>query len=173
MIGINRRSKIKEILKNSNTPISGSYLSKELDVSRQIIVQDIALLRAEGIDIIATPQGYIIPSFKKENILKIIPCIHNKDQIEEELKIIISLGGKVLDVMVEHPIYGEIKGMLMLKSFYDIEQFMNKLNNSISEPLLVLTGGVHLHTIEVENEQILKLIESELSKKGYLLDSKL
>ena len=61
MNGEIRRAKIENILKSSAVPVPGVTLAKDLDVSRQIIVSDIALLRANGLTILSTNKGYIIP----------------------------------------------------------------------------------------------------------------
>ena len=170
MNGSERREKIIEYLNGSKKPLSGAYLAKKLNVSRQVIVQDIAILRAEGKEIMATPQGYIIPDYSlNKSFSRIIACVHNSEQVEDELKTIIAVGGKIIDVIVEHPLYGELKGLLMLSSIYDAEGFVRRLKGSRGEPLLVLTKGVHLHTIEAESEEKLNIIEEELDKKGYLL----
>lgn len=172
MNGMERRKKIIEMLKEDKEPLSGTYLSKALKVSRQVVVQDIAILRAEGNDIMATPQGYIIPKYPSiKSLRRIIACIHDGADIGDELKSVISMGGKIIDVMVEHPLYGEIKGMLMLSSIYDVDEFVKKLKESVGQPLLVLTKGVHLHTIEADSEAKLDLIERKLREKGYLLDT--
>ncbi|KPU42986.1 putative transcription repressor NiaR [Oxobacter pfennigii] len=170
MVGIERRNKILELLNSGLGSLSGSYLSKILKVSRQVVVQDIAILRAEGKDIIATPQGYIIPDyFSKKSAKRIIACKHHGQDIGDELNLIIAMGGRILDVIVEHPVYGELKGMLMLSSIMDAEEFTRRMNESVSEPLLVLTKGVHLHTIEADSEEKLNMIEEKLREKGYLL----
>jgi uncharacterized protein len=171
MNAVERRKKIIEML-GSKEPLTGTHISKSLMVSRQVIVQDIAILRAEGYGIVATPQGYIIPDYSgKKYFRKIVACIHNSEEIGDELKIIISMGGRVIDVYVEHPVYGEIKAMLMLSSIFDAEEFVRKLKESVGEPLLVLTKGIHIHTIEADDEVKLKLIEDRLCKKGYLLNT--
>lgn len=172
MNGLERREKIVNILRDNKEPQSGTYLSKILKVSRQVIVQDIAILRAEGREIIATPQGYIIPDYSsKQQSRRIIACVHRGDEIGDELKTIVAMGGRIIDVIVEHPVYGEIKGMLMLSSIYDADNFVRKLKDSVGEPLLVLTKGVHLHTIEADSESKLDMIEDRLKEKGYLLDT--
>jgi transcriptional regulator of NAD metabolism len=171
MDAVERREKIVEVISERGEPVSGSYLARILNVSRQVIVQDIAVLRAGGRGIIATPQGYMVQNiFSGRYSRKVIACIHSSDEVEDELKTIIAMGGKVIDVMVEHPLYGEIKGMLMLSSIYDADMFIRKMKESVSEPLLVLTKGVHLHTIEAEGEDRLSIIEKELKRKGYLID---
>lgn len=166
-----RRDRILDILKEKTKPVSGSRLSKKLGVSRQVIVQDIALLRASGINIYATPQGYLLPGDTKDNIIKVIACYHNQENTKKELEIIVDNGGKIIDVIVEHPIYGEIKGNLMLNSRLDINKFMKMYKKEETLPLSFLTGGTHLHTIQVPNEEAFEKIIFELNKNGYLINS--
>jgi len=172
--GTLRRKEIVSMLEGNGKPLSGTYLAGLLKVSRQVIVQDIAILRAEGKGIIATPQGYFIPDYSssKKTVKRVIACIHTREEIGDELKTIISMGGRVIDVLVEHPVYGELRGMLMLLSIYDADEFVKKLKEGVGQPLLVLTAGVHLHTIEAESEEKLNMIEERLKNKGYLLDSR-
>lgn len=166
-----RREEILIILSKSQDPVKGTELSEKLEVSRQVIVQDIAILRARGENILATPQGYLIPkAYDKGRLIKTIACTHqSNDELEDELKTIVDLGGKVLDVIVEHPLYGEIKSQLQIGSRHDLKQFMDNLTETKAEPLSSLTGGVHIHTIEVDNEQTLKRIKDSLLRKRYLI----
>lgn len=164
-----RRDTIKSYLKDSEEPLKGEVLANKLGVTRQIIVKDIAILRAEGIKIIATPKGYIISKEKKGNIKKILALKHKPEEIKDELETVIKFGGVVEDVIIEHKLYGEIRGMLMIRNLYDIENFMSKIDEYSAEPLLILTGGVHLHTISVEDEEVLKKIINELKNKKYLI----
>lgn len=166
-----RRQEILFILKGSKEPVKGTDLSEQLDVSRQVIVQDVAILRARGENILATPQGYLIPQlYGKEKLIKTIACTHqNNKEIEEELRTIVDLGGKILDVVVEHPLYGEIKSQLQISSRHDLKQFVDNLNETKAEPLSSLTGGVHIHTIEVEDEETLNRIKTNLLEKKYLI----
>ncbi|KEI00805.1 transcription repressor NadR [Clostridium botulinum] len=165
-----RREYIKEILNNSLEPKKGQEFASRLGVTRQIIVKDIAILRASGLNIIATPEGYIIPKNDKHLLEKIVAVCHGRDSIEEELQCIVKYGGIIKDVVVEHPLYGEIKSMIMVKTLYDVEKFIEKINNQKAEPLLSLTSGVHLHTIQCENEGIMKEIIKKLKNKGYLIE---
>lgn len=168
-----RREEILKLLSEKNKPIKGMDLADKLGVSRQVIVQDIAILRAKGESILATPQGYIIPVIEeKNNIIKTIVCKHTTyEEIEDELKTIVDIGGKVLDVVVEHPLYGEIKSPLMIGSRLDVAQFMKNLKKTKAEPLSTLTDGVHIHSIQVEDEKTLKRIEKALKEKKYLIES--
>lgn len=164
-----RRETILNKLNSGNEPIKGSYLAEELNVTRQVIVKDIAIIRASGIKIIATPSGYMIEDKRKIGFERIIALKHENEEIEDELSTIIKYGGIVKDVIVEHPLYGEIKGNLMIKNQFDIINFINKMNKSKAEPLMKLTKGVHLHTIEAESEEILQRIIKELEEKKYLI----
>ena len=166
-----RRKEILKILDESEKTIKGLDLAKELGVSRQVIVQDIAILRAKGERILATPQGYIkARSSENKNIVESIVCKHsNNEEIEEELQIILDYGGKILDVIVEHPVYGEIKSPLQIASRYDLDEFLKNLEETEAEPLSALTEGVHIHTIEVESEEVLRKIKEKLLEKNYLI----
>lgn len=166
-----RRLEIINILNKLDEPISGTELAKKLGVSRQVIVQDIAILRASGEEIIATPQGYIVLKDVDGNrIIKTIVCKHSTyDEIEDELKTIVDMGGKILDVIVEHPVYGEIKGSLMISSRLDVEKFIKNLKNTNAEPLSSLTDGIHIHSIEIEDEETFKKIIEKLEEKSYLI----
>lgn len=170
MDSIERREYIKNLLVESCKPLKGQHLAEELGITRQIIVKDIAILRASGIDIIATPDGYIINKQGENYYSKILALSHNTDKIEDELRTIVKYGGIVKDVIVDHPLYGEIKAMLMIKNLYDVENFINKFNNYKAEPLLVLTNGIHLHTILTNNEEQMSQITEELKRKGYLIE---
>lgn len=165
-----RRTVLVERLRSAGRPVTGGTLAQELGVSRQVVVGDIAILRAAGLDIYATPQGYMVPESKKQpNIVATLPCRHGMDGLEQELTIIVDNGGKILDVIVEHAIYGELKGNLMLASRRDVADFMHKLQVGGVEPLCSITGGVHLHTVEVPSHDVLLRIKEELQTNGILL----
>lgn len=171
MTSLDRRNKIKELLVNGKEPIKGQELASMYEVTRQVIVKDIAIMRAEGIEIISTPKGYMILKNDGENVRSVIAVNHSRDAMEEELKIIVKYGAIIEDVIVEHPLYGEIRGMLMLKTMYDVDNFYNSFKNYSVEPLSALTNGVHLHTILCENKDILMSITNELNDKGFLVKS--
>lgn len=165
-----RRNYIENLLRNSISPKKGQDIAEELCVTRQVIVKDIAILRAEGLDIIATPEGYLMPNHEKVNTQRVLPFSHSRENIEDELQCVIKYGGTVRDVIVEHPVYGEIRAMLMIKTLYDIQSFVKRVEEYNAEPLLSLTKGVHLHTIEAESEEIINNIVKELKSKGYLIE---
>ena len=164
---MDRKEKIIEEIKKSNKPISASTLAKKLGVSRQIIVGDVALIRASGTNIIATPRGYILDS-KQQNQTYTIAVNHSQEQMADELYTIVDLGGRAIDVIVDHPVYGQLTGKLHLSSRYDVDQFIKKVNNNQAKPLSQLTDGLHLHTIQCPNEDTYQRIVSALDEKGYL-----
>jgi len=171
MRSIERRDKILLQLIESNNPIKGQNLAEFYGVTRQVIVKDIAILRAVGNGIISTPNGYTIQNEEdNDGISKLIAVSHPEDKIYDELKTIIKYGGKIKDVIVEHPVYGEITAVLMLKNLYDIEMLIDKLKNEEAKPLLSLTKGIHLHTIIADSNEIMNMILDELKVKGYLLN---
>lgn len=164
---MDRKEKIIEEIKKSDKPISASTLAKKLGVSRQIIVGDVALIRASGTNIIATPRGYILDS-KQQNQTYTIAINHSQEQMADELYTIVDLGGCAIDVIVDHPVYGQLTGKLHLSSRYDVDQFIKKVNNNQAKPLSQLTDGLHLHSIQCPNEDTYQRIVSALDEKGYL-----
>ena len=166
-----RRSKILEILHSSIQPVSGTELAKQFGVSRQIVVQDIALLRATDENILSTNKGYILITGNK-NIVRsrrIYKVKHTEEQIQDELNTIVDNGGHILDVVVEHDIYGQIAADLIMHSRADIKAFVEIAERYQTNPLCRLTNNVHFHTVEADTEEILDRIETELNAKGYLL----
>lgn len=163
-----RCEEIYEILDKSESPVSGQILSDTFKVSRQIIVNDIAVLRNNGVQIIATSRGYILD--RKKGIRKIIAVKHSGEKIKEELEIIINNGGKVLDVMIEHPVYGELKGEISVSNEEELVKFIALLEGSRAKPLSSISeNGVHLHTVEFPDEEKYEKTLKELSEKGFLI----
>jgi transcriptional regulator of NAD metabolism len=170
--GKERRIVLLDKLKAAEGPLTGTWLAKALGVSRQVIVSDFAILRAAGHTIYATSQGYVLPLVESAKSIKAtLACKHGRDDLEEELSIIIDNGGRVLDVIVEHSLYGELKANLMLASRREIGDFLHKLEEGRAEQLASITGGVHLHTIEVPSEEVLAKIKEELKRTGILIVS--
>lgn len=165
-----RRIRLLETLKVAGRPLTGTWLAKELKVSRQVIVGDFAILRAGGTEVYATSQGYVLPMVANEKVMRVtLACKHEWENLEQELAIIIDNGGKVIDVIVEHPLYGEITANLMLTSRRELTEFLRKLTTSKAEQLASITGGVHLHTIEVTDSEMLDRIKAELKDQGILM----
>jgi len=167
-----RRDKIITILKDSNQAISASALAEQLLVSRQIIVGDIALLRAKGLDILSTPKGYMFNSMLKseETIFK-IACLHDDDLTQKEIYTIVDNGGKLIDVIVEHPLYGQLIGQLNIYSRYDADDFFYKVEQQQASLLSKLTSGIHLHTISCKDEETSCRIKAALHQLGIMLSN--
>lgn len=167
-----RRKAISSLLKEIQSPITGSELAKRFDVSRQVIVQDIALLRASGMDIVASSNGYYLNEIESiESQIRTLVCKHEGyDTIEDELGIIIDMGGKVLNVIIDHPVYGDITCPLNISSRHEIKQFVEKVRNSQAAPLASLTDGEHIHTIEVPSDEVFEIMKRQLRSKGILVE---
>lgn len=170
MEGDRRREKIVELLTENPQPVSGSEIAKHFHVSRQVIVQDIALLRATNKNILSTNKGYILyhPGAGASRIKRTFSVSHTDAQTLDELYTIIDCGGTVLDVVVEHDIYGQITADLILKNRQDVNEFISKLKKSTSKPLKELTDSRHFHTVEADTSRQLDTIAQKLSDKGYL-----
>lgn len=168
MEGNKRRGNLIKILNEQTEPISGNELSKLLGVSRQVIVQDIALLRATDCNIISTTKGYLVYHSDYPNVKRIFKVKHSTEQIEDELCTVVDNGGKFLDVLVKHEIYGEIVTALIIRNRQDVYDFVNKVKEKKIVPLKELTDSVHQHTIEADSEATLDRIEKALKEKGYL-----
>lgn len=171
MEGKERREAILGILSTKDETFTGTVLAKKFSVSRQVIVQDIALLRAQGMQILSTSEGYRFYELKKETFKRAFMVKHDITQIEEELNAIVDLEGNVLNVVVTHPVYGEISADMMIGSRRSVKKFMAKLKEHNFVPLMQLTGGEHLHIVEAVSEELLDEIESELDKKNFLIRS--
>lgn len=168
MEAASRRQAILDRLRTADRPVSASALAAGLNVSRQIIVGDIALLRAGGAEISATPRGYVLPQ-ATDGITRTIACRHTLTQTGQELDILVDNGCTVLDVIVEHPVYGQLTGQLQISSRYDVEQFLARIRDSDAAPLSLLTGGLHLHTLRCPNEDAYTRACAALKAAGLLL----
>jgi len=168
MTSTQRREKIISILGMSDSPISAGTLSRELSVTRQVIVGDIALLRAEGFHIIATPRGYI-SGISGLGLSRTVACFHSAADTLTELYLFVDSGCTVEDVTVEHPVYGQITASLHLSSRYDVEQFMEKMASTNAAPLSMLTEGIHLHRITCPGEDAFKRLLTKLRELGILV----
>lgn len=165
-----RRTAIARRLEQASGPISATVLAEEQGVSRQIIVGDIALLRAAGADIIATPRGYIIPH-NAPGLLRRVACRHDAAHMEAELFAMVDQGCTVVDVTVEHPIYGQINGPLNLSSRFDVEQFVQRCQQETAPPLSALTDGIHLHTLLCPDEDTFTRVQNALREMRVLVEA--
>ena len=170
MTGSDRRKQIVDQIRNSTTPVAGKVLAAAYDVSRQVIVQDIALIRAAGYEIISTNRGYILNQPK--TVCRIFKVQHTDEQLEEEMNTIVDLGGCVDNVMIHHRVYGKMDAELALSSRRKVGAFMEDIRSGKSSPLKNITSNYHYHKVSADSEETLDLIEQELRKKGFLVEER-
>lgn len=169
-----RQKSILNELEQSNQPIVARKLAEKFSVSRQIIVGDIALLRAAGHEILSTPKGYLLQKERASSsneVKRKFACKHSIDETVDEINTIVVNGGKVIDVSIDHPIYGEITGALNIFTQADAKHFNEKVKKGETSLLSELTEGVHMHTIAADTMEQLDRIEEKLDDKGYLYKS--
>ena len=154
MTGEQRRMKIRQLLLDARLPMTGTALAKQLHVSRQVIVQDIALMRAEHLPILSTNKGYLLRSdgVRVQQPKRVFFVRHTTDQVMEEFMTVIDLGGRILDVSVEHELYGPIRADLLIENAQDAAEFVERLKSCRDNPLKVLTDDCHVHTVTAPSE---------------------
>lgn len=165
-----RRTAILDAIRQSDQPLSASKLAKQFHVSRQLIVGDVALLRAQGMEIIATPRGYVSDQDENSGVIRKIAVEHRPEDLETEIYTIVDLGGALIDVIIDHPLYGELCGSLHIYSRYDADQFFQKVKEEHARPLSDLTDGIHLHTIQARDEDSFARILDALRKADLLYE---
>jgi len=162
-----RQREILDMLKLGDKALSGAFLAEHFGVSRQIIVKDISTLKNQGNKIISTNRGYVL---EKQSVFnRIFKVRHTDDEIEDELQTVVDLGGRVIDVFVNHKVYGRISAVMNIISRKSIQDFLEDIHSGKSRPLKNVTEGYHYHTVQADSENILDLIEKALDDKGYLI----
>ena len=162
-----RRKEIAEFLLGSKAAVSGSALAERFDVSRQIIVQDISVLKGQGYEILSTHHGYIIQATPL--VERIFKVHHTTEQTEDELCSIVDNGGTVVDVFVWHKVYGKVAANLNIFSRLQVKQFIEGVRSGKSSELMNITGGYHYHTVRAETNEALDAIECALRSKEYIV----
>ncbi len=170
MNGKERRDQILQTLKEAKSAVSATVLADKFGVTRQIVVADIALLRATGLGIKAEHRGYVLEKKQNSGVEHKIVCKHDKDGILDEFYAVVDNGGVILDIIVEHSIYGQISAGLNVASRYDADEFAKKIEESEASQLSDLTGGVHIHTIQVRDNAAYDRIVAQLKKLGTLIE---
>lgn len=163
-----RRAAILEILAQSSQPVSASTLAGRFGVSRQLIVGDVALLRAAGEAVSATPRGYVLDR-PQSGLTRTVACLHSGADMGRELTLMVDQGCTVENVIVEHPVYGQLTGPLDLSSRYDVSEFIRKVEEHAARPLSLLTDGIHLHTLRCPGEEAFQRVVRFLEEAGFLV----
>lgn len=167
---LNRKQELLTLLKQSKEAINGQSLAEQFGVTRQIIVQDIALLRADGAQIISTNRGYIYKSSDNNSYVhRLFKVNHKVSDMEDELLAIVDNGGRIQNIMIDHPVYGEIQTLLKLTCRRDVSHFLDQASSNDFRPLSDLTNGVHYHLVEADSEQDIDYIEEVLNHLGFLV----
>ena len=161
-----RREAILALLTAEQKPVAGGVLAERFGVSRQIIVQDIAALKNDGNEILATHYGYLVQ--KRCYCERVFKVRHSRTETEDELSCIVALGGTVANVYVWHKVYGKIQVELNISHPSHVEQFIEGVRSGKSVELMSITGGYHYHTIHAETEEILDEIGKALQDRGYI-----
>jgi hypothetical protein len=159
-----------ELLRSAQGPVTGTELSATLGVSRQVIVNDVAIVRATGVPILGSPRGYVLVEGNDDRPVATIASRHDHEGNRREFEILVDRGIEVIDVVVEHAIYGEISASLLVRSRADIDRYMDAMEREADQPLWTLTGGVHLHHVRASNPDALEAAKRELAEAGILLD---
>lgn len=171
ILGEERRKLILEWLKKSDEPLTGSFIAKKMNVSRQVISQDISLLKAKNEPILATSQGYLyLKQNKKTRLTRVIASTHTPEQTKEELYLIVDCGVTVKDVKVKHPLYGSFSAPIEVNNRSEVDQFYDKVIKTKASLLLELTGGPHYHTLEADHEYQLENAINKLAQAGFLIE---
>ncbi|MBE7088535.1 MAG: transcription repressor NadR [Clostridiales bacterium] len=163
-----RRREILSLIGNVEVPLTASVLKEKFKVSRQVIVKDIAVLRANGYDIIATNKGYILST--KSTVKRVFKCRHTFEEMVEEGFLIIDCGGRIDEVFVNHRVYGRISARIDLTNRMHVEELYRSLFSGASKPLMSVTDGYHYHTVSANSEQALNEIEKKLKDRGFLIE---
>ncbi len=170
MTASERRKSIADLLMCESAPLSGGELAERFGVSRQIIVQDISVMRGMGYDILSTHRGYVVQ--KSPLVERAFKLKHTTDETEDELCTIVDLGGTVVDVFVWHKVYGRITAPLGIFSRLHVKQFLEGVRTGKSTELMNITGGYHYHTVRADSVEILDMIHAALDRKGYIAPEK-
>lgn len=163
-----RRNKILQLIESSDEPLSGSMIAERFGVSRQVIVTDMAILKNKEPELVSTPKGYIM--MRSEACRCVFKVMHTEDQTEDELTSIVELGGRIIDVYVNHRVYGTIRRPLDINSKRDVDNFIKDIKGGVSTHLMNITQGYHFHTIAAKSQSALTEIEKTLKEKGYLIE---
>jgi uncharacterized protein len=172
ILGEQRRALLLQLLKDRKEPITGSELATITNVSRQVIVGDITILKAKNEPIIATSQGYLYmaPYSSPHAYVRTVAVGHPPERTEEELILLVDHGVTVKDVRIEHPVYGDLTASIMVSNRKEVKQFMEMVRSTKASYLSELTNGIHLHTISGPTEKVLDEAEQALNRAGFLIE---
>lgn len=161
-----RRGEILKLLKEADSPVAARALASRFGVSRQVIVQDLAVIRASTPGIMSTTKGYIMQ--QDISCTREFKVRHSQEKAAEELTLIVDCGGRVKNISISHRVYGRVTAEMDIRSRQDVAEFTESLKNSRSTVLSSATSGYHYHLVEAASEERLDLIEKQLKEAGFL-----
>ena len=172
MSGKERRDEIMQYLIHQERPVSGTALAHEFGVSRQVIVQDIALLRSANVQILSTNRGYLVQNQTESRCTRVFKCCHTEEQEEDELNCIVDEGGIIENIYVNHKAHGKIAAQMNIHSRRGVKEYIERIHSGKSMSLINVTSGYHYHTVHAESEEILDTVGQKLKERGYLVPRK-
>lgn len=161
-----RRTEILKILQRTELPVAARELAARFGVSRQVIVQDMAVIRASTPGILSTTKGYAIQ--QEASCTREFKVRHRQEQAAEELNLIVDCGGHVKNISISHRVYGRVTAEMDIRSRQDVAEFVEALGSSHSTVLSSATSGYHYHLVEASSQERLELIGRQLENAGFL-----
>ena len=161
-----RRGEILKILHNADAPVAARELAGKFGVSRQVIVQDLAVIRASTPGILSTTKGYVIQ--QDSSCTREFKVRHSQDKAAEELNLIVDCGGRVRNISISHRVYGRISAEMDIRSRQDVQEFLQALAGGASTVLSTATDGYHYHLVEAATPDRLHLIGQALQDADFL-----
>lgn len=161
-----RRDEILKILRHSEAPVAARDLAARFGVSRQVIVQDMAVIRASTSGILSTTRGYMLQ--QESCCCREFKVRHSQEETAEELNLITDCGGHVKNISISHRVYGRISAEMDIRSRQDVADFIASFQGGQSGVLSGVTSGYHYHLVEAENQERLDQIEKRLHDAGFL-----
>ena len=165
-----RRTEILKLLHQAEKPVAARALAAQFGVSRQVIVQDMAVIRASTPGILSTTKGYVLQQDKDSACTREFKVRHGQEQAAEELNLIVDCGGRVKNISISHRVYGRVSAEMDIRSRQDVNEFVQAINSSHSTVLSSATSGYHYHLVEAASQERLDLIGEQLEKAGFLAD---
>ena len=116
-----RRAAILQQLAHAGAPLAARTLATHYGVSRQVIVQDLAVIRASHPGIISTARGYVLEQpDQPAGCTREFKVRHTPDRTGQELNLIVDCGGRVKNISISHRVYGRITAEMDIRSRQDV-----------------------------------------------------
>ena len=161
-----RRTEILQILKKAAAPVAAKELAARFGVSRQVIVQDMAVIRVSTPCILSTTRGYVLQQDNGSS--REFKVCHAPEQIEDDLNLRVACGGHIKNISISHRLYGRISADMDVRSRQDVREFVETLKNSSSSVLSNATSGYHYHLVAADTPERLDMIQQKLREAGFL-----